>query len=298
MKVARTRAQMRGARDELAAPVGFVPTMGALHEGHASLVTRAREDNASLVASIFVNPTQFGPNEDFTRYPRDESADLAMLENLGVDVAFVPGVEDMYPDGASTSVDVGQLGEILEGAARPGHFRGVATVVTILFDLVQPTRAYFGQKDGQQSVVVKRFVRDLGLPVEIVVCPTVRELDGLALSSRNRYLQTNERLEAPALYRALLAAADAAAKGQTSAEELRGAMRVELATATLGQADYLSIADAETLEELETLDRPALASLAVRFPSARLIDCLPISPPDQAANSTADQASAAQNQPS
>jgi pantoate--beta-alanine ligase len=260
-------------------PVGFVPTMGALHEGHASLVRRAREECKSVVASIFVNPTQFGPNEDFAQYPRDEKADLAMLEDLGVDVAFLPTVEEIYPEGSSTSVDVGRPGEVLEGAARPGHFRGVATVVTILFNLVQPTRAYFGQKDGQQAVVVTRLVRDLGLPVEIVVCPTVRESDGLALSSRNRYLSTHERLDAPALYRALTAAADVAARGQTSAEELRGAMRLELATATLGKLDYVSIADAETLEELETLDRPALASLAVRFPSARLIDCLPISPP-------------------
>jgi pantoate--beta-alanine ligase len=215
-----------------------------------------------------------------------------MLEELGVDVAFLPTVEEIYPPGAGTSVDVGRPGELLEGAARPGHFRGVATVVTILFDLVQPTRAYFGQKDGQQLVVVKRLVRDLALPVEIVVCPTVRESDGVALSSRNRYLDIHERLEAPALYRALLAADAAAAKGQTSADELRGAMRVELATATLGATDYVSIADAETLEELETLDRPALASLAVKFPSARLIDCLPISPP------ASGQASADQNPPS
>jgi pantoate--beta-alanine ligase len=279
MKVVRTRAELRAARDALSEPVGFVPTMGALHDGHASLISRAREDNPSVVASIFVNPTQFGPNDDFTRYPRDEQADLAMLEQLGVDVAFVPGVEEIYPPGASSSVDIGRLGEILEGAARPGHFQGVATVVTILFDLVQPTRAYFGQKDGQQVVVVKRFVRDLGLPVEIVVCPTVRESDGLALSSRNRYLETGERLEAPALYRALLAADSAAARGQTSADELRAAMRLELATATLATPDYVSIADADTLEELEVLDRPALASLAVRFPSARLIDCLPIYPP-------------------
>jgi pantoate--beta-alanine ligase len=279
VKLPRTRAELADACGALAEPVGFVPTMGALHEGHASLVRRARKECKSVVASIFVNPTQFGPNEDFAQYPRDEKADLAMLELLGVDVAFLPTNEEIYPPGSSTRVDVGPPGEPLEGAVRPGHFRGVATVVTILLNLAQPTRAYFGQKDGQQAIVVKRFVRDLGLPVEIVVCPTVREPDGLALSSRNRYLGTHERLEAPALYRALTAAADAAARGQTSTEELRGAMRLELATATLGKPDYVSIADAETLEELETLDRPALASLAVRFPSARLIDCLPISPP-------------------
>jgi pantoate--beta-alanine ligase len=284
VKVVRTRAEVRDARAVLAEPVGFVPTMGALHEGHTSLVRKAREDNASVVASVFVNPTQFGPNEDFTRYPRDEQADLAMLDEHRVDLAFVPSVAQIYPPGVSTSVDVGILGDRLEGAARPGHFRGVATVVTILLNLVRPTRAYFGQKDGQQSIVVKRFVHDLGLPVDVVVCPTVRESDGLAMSSRNRYLETVERLEAPSLYRALVAAETAVAKGQTSAEDLRAAMRLELATATLGTADYVSIADAETLEELETLDRPALASLAVRFPSARLIDSLPISPASPAAS--------------
>ena len=299
MRLARTRTEICEMRAALAGPVGFVPTMGALHEGHASLLRRAREDCTSVIASVFVNPTQFGPDEDFTRYPRDEKADLAMLEQLSVDVAFLPTVEEMYPAGASTSVDVGPLGEVLEGAARPGHFRGVATVVTVLFELVQPTRAYFGQKDGQQSVVVRRLVRDLGLPVAIVTCPTVRESDGLALSSRNRYLSTHERLEAPALYRALLAASEAAAKGQASAEELRGAMRLELATATLGKLDYVSVADADTLEELDTLDRPALASLAVRFPSARLIDCLPIDPQSRLPSASAGApGSAAPNRPS
>jgi pantoate--beta-alanine ligase len=253
--------------------------MGALHTGHASLVARARADCASVVASIFVNPTQFGPNEDFRKYPRDEAADLKMLEELGTDLVFLPGVEEIYPTGSSTSVDVGELGERLEGAMRPGHFRGVATVVTILFDLVRPTRAYFGQKDGQQSVVIKRFVKDLGLPVEIVVCPTVRESDGLALSSRNRYLTDEERAQAPALGKALREAADELADGDVDAERLRLLMAAELTQAPLGVPDYVSIADAETLEELDVVDRPALASLAVRFPSARLIDCLPLEPP-------------------
>ena len=252
--------------------------MGALHEGHASLFRRAAQENASVVASIFVNPTQFLPNEDFTKYPRDEAADLALLESLGVDVAFLPTVDEMYPAGAVTSIDVGHLGDLLEGASRPGHFSGVATVVTTLFNLVQPSKAYFGQKDGQQSVVVKRLTRDLGLPVEIVVCPTVRESDGLALSSRNRYLTDNERLQAPALYRALEAAAQAVAGGETTVDRLRERMGSQLELASLGTPDYVSVADAETLEELQTLDRPALASLAVRFPSARLIDSLPIDP--------------------
>ena len=278
VKVVRTRAELAQARAALAAPVGFVPTMGALHEGHASLVRNARGECASVIASIFVNPTQFAPTEDFTKYPRDEQGDLAMLESLGVDIAFLPDVAQIYPRGTSTSVDVGRVGDLLEGSSRPGHFRGVATVVTILFSLVQPTRAYFGQKDGQQVVVIKRFVRDLGLPVEVVVGQTVRESDGVALSSRNRYLTADERLEAPALFRALLAASEGTANGESSADRLRDLMRAELATAPLGTPDYVSIADAETLEELEVLDRPALASVAVRFPSARLIDCLPIGP--------------------
>jgi pantoate--beta-alanine ligase len=274
--VVRTRAELREARAALPSPVGFVPTMGALHEGHASLVRRARADCASVAASIFVNPTQFGANEDLSRYPRDEAGDLALLESLGVDLAFVPAVEEIYPQGASMSVDVGALGDVLEGAARPGHFRGVATVVTILFNLVAPDRAYFGQKDGQQSVVIRRLVRDLGMPVEAVVCPTVREPDGLAMSSRNRYLTSQERSQAPILNRALQAAALALASGDTSADSLRQFMRDELAAATLGNVDYVSVADAVTLQELEVVDRPALASLAVRFPSARLIDCEPL----------------------
>ena len=270
---------MRAARAATAEPVGFVPTMGALHEGHASLVRRAREECASVVVSVFVNPTQFGPHEDFGRYPRDEAADLALLESLEVDVAFLPTVDEMYAPGSTTSVDVGRLGEVLEGAARPGHFRGVATVVAMLLNLVQPHRAYFGQKDGQQSVVVRNVVRDLAMPTEIVVCPTIREPDGLAMSSRNRYLTPGERGQAPTLHQALRAAASALAGGESSADQLRQAMLDRLAQATLGQVDYVSVADADTLEELATVDRPALASLAVRFPSARLIDCLPLAPP-------------------
>jgi pantoate--beta-alanine ligase len=274
--VVRTRAELREARAALPGPVGFVPTMGALHEGHASLVRRAREECASVVASVFVNPTQFGANEDLSRYPRDEAGDLALLGSLGVDMVFIPHVEEIYLPASTMTVDVGALGEVLEGAARPGHFRGVATVVTILFNLVAPDRAYFGQKDGQQSVVIRRLVRDLGMPVEIVVCPTVREPDGLAMSSRNRYLTDQERAQAPTLNRALQAAALALASGDKSGDSLRQFMRDELAVATLGNVDYVSVADAETLQELDVVDRPALASLAVRFPSARLIDCQPL----------------------
>jgi pantoate--beta-alanine ligase len=276
VRVVRTRAELREARATLPSPVGFVPTMGALHEGHASLVRRSRAECASTVASIFVNPTQFSANEDLSRYPRDEQGDLALLESLGVDLAFLPGVEEIYPLEHSMSVDVGALGEVLEGAARPGHFRGVATVVTILFNLVAPDKAFFGQKDGQQSVVMRRMVSDLGMPLEVVICPTVREPDGLAMSSRNRYLTTDERAQAPTLRRALQAAAGALAAGDQSAASLREIMRRELAAATLGTIDYVSVADAQTLQELEVVDRPALASLAVRFPSARLIDCQPL----------------------
>ena len=278
MNVARTRAELREARAAVPGPVGFVPTMGALHEGHASLVRTARAECRSVVASVFVNPTQFGPNEDFTKYPRDEQADLDMLDRLGVDLTFLPSVEEMYPPGVTTSVEVGRMGEVLEGAFRPGHFQGVATVVATLFNLVQADRAYFGQKDGQQSVVIRRMVRDLAMPVEVVVCPTVREDDGLAMSSRNRYLTQDERQQAPALYRALTQAAAAIAEGEESADRVRLLMASELLNAPLGTPDYVSIADADSLEELETIDRPVLASLAVRFPSARLIDCRPIEP--------------------
>jgi pantoate--beta-alanine ligase len=250
--------------------------MGALHEGHASLVRRAREDSASTVASIFVNPTQFGANEDLSRYPRDEAGDLALLDSLGLDLVFLPGVEDIYPPDHTLSVDPGALGDVLEGAARPGHFRGVATVVSILFNLVAPDRAFFGQKDGQQSVVIRHLVADLGMPVDVVVCPTVREADGLAMSSRNRYLTPDERAQAPTLHKALQAAAVALAGGDQSAESLRQRMLKTLIDAPLGLVDYVSVADAQTLRELEVVDRPALASLAVRFPSARLIDCQPL----------------------
>jgi pantoate--beta-alanine ligase len=279
MKVVRDRASLRAARAELAGPVGFVPTMGALHRGHESLLQAARAECRSVVASIFVNPTQFGPGEDFTRYPRDEAADLAMLEAAGLDVAFLPSVNDIYPARASTSVDVGRLGEVLEGAHRPGHFRGVATVVTVLLSLVGADRAYFGQKDGQQVVVVNRMVRDLGLPVEIVVCPTVREPDGVALSSRNRYLSPVEREAASVLRRSLSEALTMYGSGERNADHLREAMRKVLAAEPLAKPDYVSIADAETLEEVRSMDGPALVSLAVRIGATRLIDCLPLEDP-------------------
>jgi pantoate--beta-alanine ligase len=256
--------------------------MGALHAGHESLLRRARDECATLVASIFVNPTQFGPHDDLERYPRDEHGDIALLQSTRADVAFVPPADEIYPPGASTSVDVGALGEVLEGAARPGHFRGVATVVTILLSLVRPQRAYFGQKDGQQVIVIERLVRDLGLNADVVVCPTIREPDGLAMSSRNAYLGEAERVAAVALSRALRAAEDAYEAGERSAKALRGLMREAVEREPLAAIDYVSVADAETLEELTTVEGRALASLAVRFPSARLIDCLPLGDPARA----------------
>ena len=272
----RMRSVSRKARRDQDGTIGLVPTMGALHEGHLSLVREARRMCDTVVVSIFVNPKQFAPAEDFGRYPRDLTKDTMILADYNVDYIFAPAVEEIYPKGFTTHVEVEALSDPLEGAARPGHFRGVATVVTMLFSLVQPDRAYFGQKDGQQSVVIRRITRDLALPVEIVVCPTVRESDGLALSSRNRYLTPEERAQAPALYRALKAAMDALAADERSADHLRSVMRAALEPATLGAIDYVSIADAESLQELATVDGPALASLAVRFPSARLIDCQPL----------------------
>ena len=259
----------RAESARMARPLGLVPTMGALHEGHMSLVRRAREENATAVVSIFVNPAQFGPDEDFTAYPRDVGADLARLDEAGVDVVFAPPAGEMYPEGFDTHVDVGRIAEELEGAARPGHFRGVATVVCKLLSIVRPDRAYFGSKDAQQGLVVRRLNADLDLGAEIVTCPTVREPDGLALSSRNAYLDAEERRAATALYRALTTARS---MGGGPAEAVRGAMLDVLRAEPLASVEYVSVADAETLEELEAVDGPALVSLAVRIGSTRLID--------------------------
>ena len=275
-RLVRDRPTLAAVRAALPGPVGLVPTMGALHAGHRALIERARRECASVVVSIFVNPTQFGPGEDYERYPRALEADLRACKASGVDVVFAPDVATIYPAGFSTSVDPGPLGTVLEGAARPGHFRGVATVVTVLFGLTRPDRAYFGQKDGQQAVVVDRVVRDLALPVELVVVPTVRDVDGLALSSRNAYLGPEERRAAPVLYRALRAAAEDHARGERDGGRLRARMQAVLATEPLARPDYVSVADGRTLEELDVVSGPALLSLAVRFPSARLIDCWPL----------------------
>ncbi len=272
MRLIHTVAEMSAAQREVARPLGLVPTMGALHEGHLSLVQRAREENSTVAASIFVNPTQFGPNEDYGAYPRDLDRDLALLEERGVDLAFLPQPDDIYPNGFDTWVDVDRIASRLEGESRPGHFRGVATVVTKLFTIVRPDRAYFGQKDAQQAQVIRRLNIDLNLGVEPVIMPTVREPDGLAMSSRNAYLNPQEREAALVLYRSLRLAREMYDDGVTEAERIRAAMRDLIQAEPLAQIDYVSIANPETLEELETVDGPALASLAVRVGRARLID--------------------------
>ncbi|GAI31378.1 unnamed protein product, partial [marine sediment metagenome] len=221
MKVIEKINDMRRLRQQLAKPVGLVPTMGYLHEGHLALVRQARAENSSVVASIFVNPTQFGPQEDFKQYPRNLQRDLALLEKEKTDIVFMPSVAEMYPPQFNSWVEVGKVTERLEGAARPGHFRGVATVVAKLFNIVEPTRAYFGQKDAQQAIVIKKMVADLNMNLEIVTVPTVREPDGLAISSRNIYLNPQERQAAVALYQALSLAQQLWSQGEKDAERLR-----------------------------------------------------------------------------
>ena len=246
--------------------------MGWLHDGHRALVRRALAESATTVLTIFVNPRQFNEASDYTKYPRDVARDLAICEEEGVDLVFAPGVEEVYPPGFDTSVRVGAVAAPLEGAARPGHFDGVATVVAILFGLVRAERAYFGQKDAQQVMVIRQMARDLALGTEVIACPTVREADGLALSSRNVHLSPAERAAAPVLRRALLAARARWEAGERSADALRGAMTEVLESEPLAQQDYVSIADGLTLRELERVVGPALASLAVRFGTTRLID--------------------------
>jgi len=253
-------------------PLGFVPTMGYLHEGHLVLVRQAKAENASVAVSIFVNPTQFGPKEDFKQYPRDPKRDLALLEKEGVDLVFMPTVEEMYPPGFNSWVEVGRLGRRLEGASRPGHFRGVATVVARLFDLVKPDRAYFGQKDAQQLIVIRKMVADLDMSLEVVAVPTVREADGLAMSSRNTYLNPEERKQAVVLYQTLTLAQKLYAEGEKDAKVIRQKMTALIQKQPLADIDYISIAGAETLEELDELNPPALVSMAVKIGKTRLID--------------------------
>ena len=276
MKVVRTRAELREALRAAPRPVGLVPTMGWLHDGHRELIRRARSDNATTVVTIFVNPRQFNEAADYTKYPRNEERDLAMCADEGVDLVFAPGVEEIYPPGFDTAVSVGAVAQPLEGAARPGHFDGVATVVAILFNLVGAERAYFGQKDAQQVMVIRQMARDLAIGTEVLACPTVREADGLALSSRNVHLTPEQRRAAAVLRRALLAARSAWEAGERSGDTLRAAMRAELDREPLAAIEYVSIADGSTLAELHTVQGPALASLAVRFGTTRLIDNEPL----------------------
>ena len=278
MRVLRTRDELRDALAEVGRPLGLVPTMGWLHDGHRSLMRRARADNATTIASIFVNPRQFNEAADYQRYPRNETRDLAICEEEGLDLVFVPSVEEIYPPGFDTTVSVGAVARPLEGAARPGHFDGVATVVAILFDLVGAEHAYFGQKDAQQVMVIRQMARDLAIPTEVIACPTVREPDGLALSSRNVHLSPAERAAAPVLRRALLAARDRWAAGERSGDGLRDVMWQVLSTEPLAIPAYVSVADGRTLAELERVpdDGPSLLSSAVRFGSTRLIDNEPL----------------------
>jgi pantoate--beta-alanine ligase len=272
MKVLETIDEIRKLRLKLPEPVGFVPTMGYLHEGHLILVRRAKAENSSVVVSIFVNPAQFGPQEDFKKYPRNPQRDLAMLEKEKVDIVFMPSVAEMYPPQFSSWVEVGKVAERLEGTSRPGHFRGVATVVAKLFNLVQPNKAYFGQKDAQQLAVIKKMVADLDMSVEVVAVPTVREPDGLAMSSRNIYLNPEERKAAIVLYQALGLAQKLWSQGEKDAKTIRQQMVELIQKQPLADIDYISIADAGTLDELDIVRPPALVSLAVKIGRTRLID--------------------------
>jgi len=274
MMIVSTFEDLRLARPLLDSPVGLVPTMGYLHAGHLSLVSSAKAGCTSVAVSIFVNPTQFGPNEDLSSYPRDLERDLHLLEEAGVDLVWTPKPEDMYPPGFQTWVEVEHMTLPLEGAQRPGHFRGVTTVVSKLFNALQPAKAYFGQKDAQQAAVVRQMTRDLNFPVEIVVCPIVREADGLALSSRNVYLSPEERKAATVLYRALTAARSAYDKGERAAGNLRLIMKDTLALEPLARMQYVSCADYDTLQELEDVTGKTLLSMAVFMGKTRLIDNL------------------------
>ncbi len=273
MQTLHTIADFRRAHAALAGSLGLVPTMGYLHEGHLTLVRRAKAENDRVAVSIFVNPTQCGPTEDLAAYPRDLDRDLALLRHEGVDLVFNPSPAEMYAPGYEAFIDTGRVSQPLEGQRRPGHFRGVATVVAKLFNIAEAQRAYFGAKDAQQVRVIQRMARDLDVPTAIIVVPTVREADGLAMSSRNVYLTPLERIAARCLSRGLRLAEERYAQGERSSDALRGVVRQRIAGEPLAVVDYISLADSETLAEVEgRVTRPALLSLAVRFGKARLID--------------------------
>jgi pantoate--beta-alanine ligase len=272
LKVCKTLADLRRERRSLGDPLGLVPTMGYLHEGHLSLVRQAKKACASVGVSIFVNPTQFGPTEDLGSYPRDLERDLELLQAEGVDLVWTPPVGELYPAGAQTWVIVDDLSRLLEGAHREGHFRGVTTVVAKLFNAFEPQKAYFGQKDAQQVVVIRRMVSDLLLPVEILVCPIVREPDGLAMSSRNTYLDRDERRAAIVLYRSLMMAERLFHEGERDAETLKQRTMETLQSEPLARVQYVSVADPDTLQELSGPVSRALISMAVYIGGTRLID--------------------------
>ena len=278
MQVIETVADFRAAQRSCPRPLGLVPTMGYLHEGHLSLVRRARADNATAAASIFVNPTQFGENEDLSTYPRDMDGDLEKLRREGVDLVFAPPASEVYPPGFDTTIDVGDIARRLEGEHRPGHFAGVATVVCKLLTIVRPDNVYFGQKDAQQCLVIQRLNADLNLGANVIVMPTVRDPDGLALSSRNAYLTPEDRQSALSLSRALRFAETLHSEGVRDAATIRAQMQLVLNTQPTASIDYISIADAHTLHELTTIDRPALVSLAVHIGKVRLIDNVVLRP--------------------
>lgn len=276
--IAEVRAELGPVR-RAGRCIGFVPTMGALHDGHVSLVQAARRDCAHVVVSIFVNPTQFGPGEDLANYPRTLEEDLRACEQAGTDLVFAPAASEMYRPDAVTTVRVGKLSEPLCGAFRPGHFDGVATVVAKLFNVVMPDRAYFGEKDYQQLVVIRQMVRDLDLPIEIVGCPTVREAGGLAMSSRNRYLSVEQRHQALSLYQALTEAQQAVKAGTRNVAMLCDMIRRRILAAGPARIDYVSIVEAASLQALETVDRAARVCVAVRIGGCRLIDNMPVDVP-------------------
>ena len=279
MNVAQTIAEARAWRGRARGSVGLVPTMGALHAGHLSLVERARRENDHVAASVFVNPTQFGPQEDLSRYPRDLERDRSLLDDAGVDLLFAPSAAEMYPVGFSTGVDVAGPSARLEGERRPGHFRGVVTIVLKLFQVVEPDRAYFGQKDAQQLAVVRRMVRDLDLRPAIVACPTIRELDGLALSSRNLYLGPENRRAAPVLHRALQRATALWREGERNGPVLRQAVTDVVSAEPRARLDYASLVDPDTFAEVEGRAESCLTALAAFFGSTRLIDNALLPPP-------------------
>jgi pantoate--beta-alanine ligase len=281
MIICKTPAQMQDrchALRQSGKSIGLVPTMGALHTGHLSLVAAAQAECDAVAASIFVNPTQFAPGEDYEAYPRDFEEDCRKLAFAGVDLLFAPSAADMYPAGNSTLVDPGDIGSRLDGASRPGHFRGVATIVARLFHIVAPNRAYFGQKDAAQVAVLRRIIRDLNFPILMVVCPTFRDPDGLAMSSRNRYLSTTERARSLILHRALTAAGELAERGETCAEPLRTAMLAVLSTDPQLRLDYAAVVDPDTLLPITDISRGALVAVAAWVGKTRLIDNLLIYP--------------------